>query len=368
MSVPAAADLSGLASLARDPRLDLRPVLLRVQTDLFLAAPTRDAAMVEAFEALACGLLPALDDTSAARLARKLAPYADAPARVLELLAERGGDAHHAVVAAAPRLAQSRIDAALAAGADVACALARRSDLDAHTVVSLIALADDGVDFDLAMNRATELSGAVLDELIERARTRPALGHALLARGDVTGPEEAALYVYADAPRRIRIRERLAPLAALRRAAGGAIRQDDLTELSFHARHDKAAFEGRLAGLLELPSTPEWRFDHPTRHELLALALGAAGVPADDAVRLFLLAEPSIARSVATVFELAEIARTVPQPLAATLLEAILGTVVLAGRPGRHIPVMDPSGTPQRGTALQRDRDRALPETVRRVG
>ena len=36
-------DLSGLAALARDPRLDLKPVVLRVQTDLFLAAPIRDA-------------------------------------------------------------------------------------------------------------------------------------------------------------------------------------------------------------------------------------------------------------------------------------------------------------------------------------
>ena len=60
--------------------------------------------------------------------------------------------------------------------------------------------------------------------------------------------------------------------------------------------------------------------------------------------------------------------RALPQPLAATLLEAILGTAVLAGRAGRHVPAMDPSGTPQRGTALQRDRDRALLETVRRAG
>jgi hypothetical protein len=85
-------------------------------------------------------------------------------------------------------------------------------------------------------------------------------------------------------------------------------------------------------------------------------------------VRLFLLAEPAIARSVATVFELAELSRTITQPLAAALLEAVLGTAVLAGRRGRHVPAMDPSGTPQRAAAEQRDRDRALLETVRRAG
>jgi len=368
MSIPAAADLSGLASLARDPRLDLRPVLLRVQTDLFLAAPTRDPAMTAAFEALACGLLPALDDTAAARLARKLAPHPESPARVLELLVERGGEARHAVVASAACLTPAVVDAVIAEGGDAAGALAQRADLAADAAVSLLALADDGIDFALAMNRGPELPAAVMDELIERARTRPALGHALLARADLTGPEEAALYVYADAARRIRIRERMAPLAALRRASAGAIRQDDLTELAFHAGRDKAAFEGRLAGLLELPSTPAWRFDHPSRHELLAFALTAAGVESDDAVRLFLIAEPAIARSVATVFELAELSRSLTQPLAASLIEAILGTAVLAGRRGRHVAAMDPSGTPQRAAAAQRDRDRALLETVRRAG
>jgi hypothetical protein len=368
MSVPAAADLSGLASLARDPRVDMRPVLLRVQTDLFIAAPTRDPAMVAAFEALACGLLPALDESSAARIARKLAPHADTPARVLDVLVQLGGEAQHAVVAAAPRLAPSLLDAALAAGGDMASALARRTDLDAGTITSLIALADDGIDFALAMNRRLDLLGPVLDELIARARTHAALGHALLARDDLSGPDEAALYVYADATRRARIRDRIAPLAALRRASAGEIREDDLTELLFHARRDKAAFEGRLAGLLELPSTPEWRFDHPTRHELLALALTAAGIPSDDAIRCFLLVEPAISQSVLTVFELAELARAIPQPLAATLLEAILGTPVLAGRRGRHVPAMDPSGTAQRTQAGGRERDRSPAETVRRTG
>lgn len=368
MSVPAAADLTGLASLARDPRLDLRPVLLRVQTDLFLAAPTRDPSMVAAFEALACGLLPALDDAAAARIARKLAPCPETPARVLDLLVARGGDAQHAVIAATPRLASSILDTALAAGGEAAAALARRDDLDAGTLTSLVALAQAEVDFALAMNRRADLSGPVLDALVARARTHAAVGHALLARDDLSGSEEAALYVYADHARRARIRARLAPLAALRRTPEREIRQDDLADLLFQARRDKAAFEGRLAGLLDLPATPEWRFEHPTRHELLALALGAAGVPADDAVRCFLLVEPSIATCVTTVFALADLAQATPQPLAAALLEAILGTPVLAGRRGRHVPAMDPSGAVQRTHGAQRQRAPSHAETVRRVG
>lgn len=45
-SVAGAPDLSGLIELSRDPALDLKPVILRVQTDLFLAAPVHDRAIL----------------------------------------------------------------------------------------------------------------------------------------------------------------------------------------------------------------------------------------------------------------------------------------------------------------------------------
>ena len=66
-------DLSCLASLGRNQDLDVRPVLLRVHTDLFAAAASRDRATVEAFEALALGFLPVVDDVTAAnvRLAKR---------------------------------------------------------------------------------------------------------------------------------------------------------------------------------------------------------------------------------------------------------------------------------------------------------
>ena len=44
-------DLSCLATLARDQSIDVRPVLLRVHTDLFIAAPSRNGETIKAFEA-----------------------------------------------------------------------------------------------------------------------------------------------------------------------------------------------------------------------------------------------------------------------------------------------------------------------------
>src|SRR3954451_15948793 len=87
MSGSALSDLSGLVALAQQRELDLRPVILRVQTDLFVTAPARDRAMIEAFEALSCGLLRTVDDETAAIVARKLAPLEDTPEPVLQALA-----------------------------------------------------------------------------------------------------------------------------------------------------------------------------------------------------------------------------------------------------------------------------------------
>src|SRR3954452_300485 len=92
MSGSSIADLSGLVALAQHRELDLRPIILRVQTDLFVAAQARDRAMVEAFEALACGLLPTVDDETATLVAAKLAPVEDTPETVVHCLARRGGE------------------------------------------------------------------------------------------------------------------------------------------------------------------------------------------------------------------------------------------------------------------------------------
>src|SRR3954467_7154826 len=104
MSGSALSDLSGLVSLAQQRELDLRPVILRVQTDLFVSAPARDRTPTGAFEALACGLLPAVDDETAAIVAAKLAPVADTPESVLHELARRGGEPLPAALGGAAQL------------------------------------------------------------------------------------------------------------------------------------------------------------------------------------------------------------------------------------------------------------------------
>src|SRR5215212_1690536 len=99
-------DLSCLGSLARQQNLDVRPILLRVHTDLFAGAPSRDRATVEAFEALALGFLPTVDEATAAIVARKLAPIADTPRTIIDALLRRGGQARDALIAEGTHAAQ----------------------------------------------------------------------------------------------------------------------------------------------------------------------------------------------------------------------------------------------------------------------
>jgi hypothetical protein len=333
-------DLSRLASLARDQHIDVRPVLLRVHTDLFIAAPSRDRATIEAFEALALGFLPVVDDATAAAVARKLAAVADTPPTLVEALVRRGGEARSAILSV-------RSDAAPPPGPN----MQSPGELDPNPI------ALPGEDDDLALARnAHVIEGLRLRELVERARERPQLALALLARRDLGPADEAVLYLHADDARRRQIRARLEPMVAIagRSPSLAVADKKAVAALLASARAlDVAAFEAQLARMLRLSPAPAWRFQLEPRRELLALALVAAGVAPEDGVRVFLTLHPAISRCVRTVFHLAQAARSVSRPVAVHLLEAILDVVIETKRAGRYVPAADPSMAPARDRVMR---------------
>jgi hypothetical protein len=348
-------DLSCLASLSRDQNLDMRPVLLRVHTDFFVAAPARDRATIKAFEALALGFLPRVDDATAAIVAKKLAPVADTPRAVVDALIRRGGDAARAVLGS---LAPAKTAPEQELETPPACPGApSTADLSPPDVFELLARKSDTIDLALARNCHTRLARPVLQELVDRGRDRADLARALLARTDLSTLDEAILYLHAEEARRKEIRSKLDPLTAF--TDGGLptrhADQDDVDALlRFAKAGDTFAFGERLAAMIGLAVVPIWLFDVEARRELLALALVAAGVSDEDRVRIFLTLTPEIARSVSWVFRLTELARTVRPAVAMHLVEAVLG-ITIDNRPsGRHMPVMHASGSPARGASLVR--------------
>jgi uncharacterized protein (DUF2336 family) len=364
MTIPASAnpDLTSLLALARDGQLDVRPVLLRVQTDLFLTAPSRPAEMLRAFESLATGLIPLVDIETAAIVARKLAPHLDTPRPVIDAFIARAAEIAEIVLALTPHFDRA-ILAEMASHGEVrfALAVASRSDLDADLLARLVARGEQSIDERILSHSSLVLTRPLADALIERARNRPDLAGQLVARPDLTGADKAPLFQHATEVERamiLRDIERLVALDGHSRLARPAGEAEIETLLAAAAKSDRTAFTTALAAMLGAePAAGPRLFDDPYGI-VLALALIAAGVGEEDAIRMFLRLDPSIARSVESVFGLADLMRRVRRPVAERVVRAILGQGERAPRrEGTHVPGMAPAGVPARPASTVHQRD-----------
>lgn len=365
-------DLSGLARLACTGAAEARPALLRVQTRLFLDAAPHSHEDVETFATLACGLIPLVDPDTRAVVARALAPHPAAPRAVLEALLHSGGAAAAAVVAAMPALPQEWRESVLASGEpSLLVALATRPDLPAAVVRELAARADDAVMLALARNSALAVPDDVLRDLVVRARRNAPLAEALLARSDLPAIDAAALLPLAPPARRKEILARLAGQARVAprrtRPAGSAVAR---ALLDHAARRDKLGFGVLIAKAIGLDADVAARVLTDPSGELLALSLIIAGLTSDEAVRVFLTLDPALARSVETIFTLADRVRTTDAETARLALEACLGRHLdrAAGRSASHVPAMAPSGTPERGAKGAPLSPAVEQDTMRRQG
>ena len=360
-------DLWSVALAEGDPA-DARAKLLRLHAELFISAPIRDKDAVESFEAIALGFAPHVTQTVLVDVARMVASCPDTPASVLDALAQRFPETRDIVMDLAPRLPPTVVDLLLGTRRD-RLALAARPDLDERTLERLLVLHDRDVDEALAANRALLPGDEGFAALIERARSNPALARALLARSDLPVADQAALYLFADMDRRVLIRSQVAASALFQRPhlpfRLAPAKAEEL--LAAAQRGDVAGFETQLTACFGLPPDVEWRLLERDRHELIALALRALGLEEEDATRIFLTLHPAVSHSVATVFSLVRIARIVARPTALALVEAILAARTAFAPVGRHMPAMDPSGTPSAAPQAQHDRARRRTEDPQRI-
>src|ERR1700731_3368805 len=80
-------NLDGLDRLAFREGIDIRPTLVRVLTDLYVQKPAHTAEEERHYTELVLRLIDAVDISTRAIVAKKLATYAVAPAAVLRRLA-----------------------------------------------------------------------------------------------------------------------------------------------------------------------------------------------------------------------------------------------------------------------------------------
>ena len=356
-----APDLTGLIELSRDPQLDLKPVVLRVQTDLFLAAPIRDRAALEAFAALAGGLIPTVDEETALTVARKLGPCADTPQSVLLRLVERGGAIGRAVLDTAATLSDPVITAARVVGLQIGT----------PTIVQ-IDTAPEAAPETAAMNDPSDCPSdtETFSGLLTKARHDPEAARQLLARADLAPADLAPLWLHAEPRRRSQIAEALSVTSALRpsppapRGLGPV-----LTELA--SAHDIAGFVTALTESLGLSGSFLAAAPDPSsRYDLLTLAMRAADLSEADSVFVFLTLNATVARSVERVFQLARLYRTTSRATARDLLSAILDIELPErGGVGTHQPYHGPeAGRPRHSAATERALERAVaPHRLRRI-
>lgn len=327
MPSPAHHDPAALASLALAGDRELRPALLVLQARAFASGPQGDKRSAASFEALALGLIPLVTDDVVADVSAILSAAPYLPERVRLSLQQRR-NAHS--MAEPVRLAAS-------------------GSLGLDEVAGLVALERPDVDLVLAENPSLTLGGHLLATLVERARREPSLARALLARPEPSAFHRAALYVLADEPTRMGIRQLL--------ERSGAVASQARPQLSPETRDRLLALaEARQYGLLRselglvlsLASAPKWRLKHPAEAELFGLALVACGLPAEDCVQVLLTVHRSLATSVAAVFHLAQLCRTTSPAVAACMVAAGVppGRLRKAKPPAAKPPAESPQASP----------------------
>ena len=181
-------ELRGLAALAERKELDLRPVLLRVLTDLYVGRPHHTPDEIRQYQAVAEGLIRQSDESVRAVVADKLADYALAPDSVLEALIAFGGPGATPILRRSITISRSLLaDVAHEGEISLACAVAERSDLDTPLVRSLAERPEIEVLRALANNATAPLDRTTFERLAQRGRLDVPLARALCARASEPG-------------------------------------------------------------------------------------------------------------------------------------------------------------------------------------
>jgi hypothetical protein len=319
------ARLRDLAASAEAKPSEMRPVLLRVTTDLFALQPQHSPEEIRLYEEMAGRLIDTADETTLAQVARKLARCADSPASLLARIKARGGEAAREIFLADPQVEWRELRHIAASGpCDQASAVAARSDLDREIVRLLAARPEREIARALAGNSLAPLSNESFRLLALRGRDDPALARALLDRCALT-PDCLPLYLSANATERAKLVTLAleASLGQTGRAAGESLDEETSTRIEAAAlRQKRATFALLLADLLKCDSLCARRIVEDESCDALTLAFIAIGLPRETAARIFLIAFPRVALSAELFGRNMNLFRA-PRRVASRIIEAV---------------------------------------------
>jgi uncharacterized protein (DUF2336 family) len=319
--------IQGLVELARRDRVELRPVLLRVLTDLYVQEAVHGPAEKARFAELASRLLDSVDLATRAAVAERLARYAGTPPAVAAKLARDDISVANPILRRSSVLSEAELHSILdSSGIAHAIAIAARKNLP-QSIAARLREAGMGC----AQKNAHGDQAPMATQSNMQAMS-PAVTFTLARRFLMTNSDERRLILTAMA---------CCPPAddeeRLRRLDRGFNDQLERTALQHRSTefmmllHDHAGMPGDIAA----------RIVGETSGEPLAVVCRALDMPFNTASRILLFLNPEIGGSVQRVFTLASRYEGTKPENARRLTAAWCG---LGAGPQRAAPGVDKAG------------------------
>ena len=331
------------ASAAARPD-EMRPILLRVTTDLFALHSVHTDEEIRLYEEMAERLVDASDDATLTLVAQKLARCADAPPALLARLRARGGEAARTILKTDRTLSWPELRGlAASGGCDEACAVAARADLDRELTKILAGRPEREVARALAANPLAPLAAEDLRLLAARGRDDGLLAAALLGRGEIT-LDLLPLFLAANPDQRAKL------LQLTRQAHLSRIGQPDYAQplpaaqcqrLEADAlRQRRASFAVSLAELIGCDPMTARRIVEDENGEALTIAFAAIGLPSETAAHIFLVAFPKISLSQEIFSRNLKLLEKLPRRDAQRVIAAVAGlSTANSGAAARPAPL-----------------------------
>jgi uncharacterized protein (DUF2336 family) len=310
---------------------DVDASLFRVIVEQFVARRMHARSEVLQFERLILGLMDSLDAEAVASVAQPLCAHPETPESVITKLFDIGGRCALIAFEFAPNVpSRDLLARAEHGGVEEAVAIARRPDLDRAVVATLASRREAEILESLAANRTARLDRATLRGLTQAARDNLRLGRILLDRNE-PGLDPEPLFLAATHLERAAIMLEATKSAFVDPVPESAPRAPGETvarNLELAARREglDAAAEV-LAEALDCRRSRARAILADKSGEALALALVVLGISEENAIRVFLRADPQIAHDVARVRSLVGLMRFIPSRAARRIVASMTGTL-----------------------------------------
>jgi len=310
--------------------------LLRKIVDQFASRTGHRPGDLRQFERLVGDLIDVSDGDSVVAIAETLCRHPETPQALIARLFNRGGlCARIALEFAADAPAAELLANAEHGPAELAAAIARRTNLSREAISALSARMEPVVLHALAANRQARLDPGALRALALVARDDLRLARIMLDREDYDLDPEP-LFLAATSEERARIvlsasrSVLIAPVGDLRSDASGLSRAGQelgALLLDLAIAQDRDAIIAKVADALDARKSRVRKIYEDEGGEALALTFVALGVGLDAATKIFLCGDWAFARDIERLRALRALMRSTPPRAALRIVAAINGAL-----------------------------------------